>query len=225
MTATLNSLMATGLALAASAGWASSFVRARRERRQFAAQLHNARQAAATDALTGLPNRAALTARLADLAGTGGWCLAMADLDHFKTINDTLGHGTGDRVLSATAARLAETLPEAMVARLGGDEFAIILSTGLDGALPLLEHAVAAVARPQQARGLQLTVGCSVGVADYTPGMASAELMRRADTALYDAKQTRGRAAAWTSETTPPVPTPTERRQTRPRPPHTPVHA
>ncbi|MEV4418083.1 GGDEF domain-containing protein [Catellatospora sp. NPDC049609] len=222
MTATLNSLMATGLALAASAGWASNLVRVRRERRRWAAQLHDARQAAATDALTGLPNRGALTARLAELASTTGWSLAMADLDHFKTINDTLGHDAGDQVLTVTARRLAAALPDAMVARLGGDEFAIILPTGPDQALALLEQAVAAVARPQQARGLELTVGCSVGVAAHTPGKTAAELMRRADTALYQAKQTRGRAAAWTPDTAPPIPAAVERRQTRPRPAHTP---
>ncbi|MEV4417906.1 GGDEF domain-containing protein [Catellatospora sp. NPDC049609] len=225
MTATLNSLMATGLALAASAGWAGDLVRVRRERRRWAAQLRDARRAAATDALTGLPNRAALTARLAELAPTTGWCLAMADLDHFKTINDALGHGTGDQVLTVTARRLAAALPGAMVARLGGDEFAIILPTGPDQALPLLEQAVAAVARPQQARGLELTIGCSIGIAAHTPGKTAAELMRHADTALYQAKQTRDRAAAWTPDTTPPIPAAVERRQTRPRPAHTPMYA
>ncbi|MEV4416090.1 GGDEF domain-containing protein [Catellatospora sp. NPDC049609] len=141
----------------------------------------------------------------------------MIDLDHFKTVNDALGHDTGDRVLATTAHRLADALPGAMLARLGGDEFAAILPVGPSQALHLLQHAVAAVARPQQARGLDLTVGASAGVTAAEPGLPAAEVMRRADTALYQAKKTRGRAAAWTPGIAAPIPQPTN--AARPVPP------
>ncbi|MEV4416181.1 GGDEF domain-containing protein [Catellatospora sp. NPDC049609] len=214
---TLPGVLSAGLALVCSLGWAGSALRQHRESQTHSRQLDAARHAAATDPLTGLPNRAALTAHLAGLAHTGGWCLAMADLDRFKSVNDTLGHDAGDQVLTTTARRLAAALPGATVARLGGDEFAIILPTAVDRALPGLQQAVAAVARPQQVRGLELRIGCSASLAEQAAGVSADELMRRADTALYQAKQSRGRAVAWTPDLTPPLPPAVERRQTRPR--------
>ncbi|MEV4417524.1 GGDEF domain-containing protein [Catellatospora sp. NPDC049609] len=217
MTTTTRDLLTAGLALACTAGWAASAVAAHQIRTRCARELDDARRAAATDPLTGLPNRAALGARLHELARQGGrWSLAIADLDHFKTVNDTLGHHAGDQVLTTTARRLTETLgPDAMVARLGGDEFAIILPHDAEVAATLLRDAATAVNQPQQTRGLPLRAGLSAGVTDYTPGLPIPELFRRADTALYRAKETRGSTVAWTPHDPAPAGWAHQRRQIR----------
>ncbi|MEV4416088.1 GGDEF domain-containing protein [Catellatospora sp. NPDC049609] len=216
MNTALRSLLTTGLALACSAGWAGSLMRRHRLRERWDVEMADARRAATTDPLTGLPNRTALTTELDMLTCDSGWSLALVDVDHFKSVNDTLGHGVGDQVLTTTARRLCDSLPGAVVARLGGDEFAIILPVEPEQAVARLEQAAAAVGRPQPAPGLALRVGLSVGVAAYyTPGLPIADLIRRADTALYQAKETRGRIVAWTPQATPPASWAHERRQAR----------
>jgi len=154
------------------------------------------------DSLTGLPNRASALERLAEsrtesLARGGCGALLLIDLDNFKTINDGLGHHVGDRLLQAMAERLrAAAPPDAMLARLGGDEFVLVL--GLRERSPAVVQAraeriaqdmIALVSEPVMEDRRVLGVGASVGVAVYPAGEQDvAELLRRADIALYRAK-------------------------------------
>jgi diguanylate cyclase (GGDEF)-like protein/PAS domain S-box-containing protein len=148
------------------------------------------------DSLTTLPNRTVLhedfsgrVARAAD----GHTALLLLDLDHFKEINDTLGHHIGDRLLTHIGPRLEETLSEhhALVCRMGGDEFAVLL-TGLadkSDAVALARRVAEALRRPFMLDGIALQVGVSVGVAHYPEhGEDSHALLRAADVAMYQAK-------------------------------------
>jgi diguanylate cyclase (GGDEF)-like protein len=155
---------------------------------------------AAHDALTGLGNRVLLHDRavtvLEDAVDDWQCALLIIDLDHFKEINDTLGHAAGDVFLQQVGNRIASSVKQAdAVCRLGGDEFAVLIS-----GLRTPEHADAVAARllevlaqPVEFDGLRLSIEGSVGVACY-PADASSfdELMRRADVALYQAKTSRG---------------------------------
>jgi diguanylate cyclase (GGDEF)-like protein len=151
------------------------------------------------DALTGLPNRTLLCRRASEhLAEPGERPLALllVDLDHFKSINDTLGHPTGDRLLQAAARRLRGILRRTdTIARLGGDEFAILLPghASQDEADAVAAAVIAALATPVTIDGLRLSVEGSVGVS-YYPDDASTvdELLAHADIALYQAKISRG---------------------------------
>ncbi|KMO28280.1 diguanylate cyclase [Methylobacterium aquaticum] len=141
------------------------------------------------DALTGLPNRVLFHRRLAAAAaaGTGLLCL---DLDHFKLVNDTLGHPAGDALLREVAERLRACLgADGLVARLGGDEFAILSPAGRDGLLRLADRIIAALGRPFALAGQDVTIGVSIGIA-LAPehGDDPDGLLRKADTALYAAK-------------------------------------
>jgi diguanylate cyclase (GGDEF)-like protein len=103
---------------------------------------------AALDPLTGLANRRNLTRRLGQVSGPQPWCVLTLDLDAFKTVNDVLGHGMGDRLLQAAAVRLREVVPaRAVVARVGGDEFAVLLPGAVPEAQRLGEELIAAVRR------------------------------------------------------------------------------
>ena len=152
------------------------------------------------DALTGLPNRAELQARLAEVLarGTSSTAVLFMDLDRFKDVNDTLGHSAGDRVLSEVAERLSQDLPAgSTIARLGGDEFAVVLpGAGLAAALRVAQRLRRLLERPVAVEGVSVDVGVSIGVSlaprdGDTPGL----LMRRADIAMYDAKHSSGIAA------------------------------
>ncbi len=154
------------------------------------------------DSLTGLPNRVLLLDRLeAALARIRRHRSFLAvlylDLDRFKTINDNLGHEVGDRVLQVVASRLQETLrPSDSVARLGGDEFAAVLPDlhDLHEATYVADRLLAAVAAPVDLGDGELVTTVSIGIAGAGDGDASAaELLRRADFAMYTAKD-RGRA-------------------------------
>lgn len=159
---------------------------------------------AATDSLTGLANRRRFDETLAfecrrAIAKRLPLCLLLIDLDHFKQINDTHGHITGDRVLQAIAAVLAERIrPSDLVARVGGEEFAV-LAPGLDDeqALELGERLRRAVsdANPYRAGRESIRATISVGVstrrhlvAETTEALAAA-LYKQADQGLYRAKQ------------------------------------
>ncbi|AKT30381.1 EAL domain-containing protein [Pseudomonas syringae pv. actinidiae] len=161
------------------------------------------------DPLTGLPNRALLMDRLSqqvsllqhqNLRGA----LLFLDLDHFKHINDSLGHPVGDSVLSVIAARLeASVRQEDTVARLGGDEF-VVLICGLDGSLEQVTHQVRVLAdnlrvllaEPMFLDGHRLQVTPSVGIVLIPDdGLTPADLLKRADIALYRAKDS-GRNAS-----------------------------
>ncbi|MBK5307515.1 MAG: bifunctional diguanylate cyclase/phosphodiesterase [Frankiaceae bacterium] len=154
---------------------------------------------ASHDPLTGLANRVLLQdeARKA-IAGTDGTstALLLLDLDHFKEINDTLGHAAGDFLLQRVADRLRSAAgPSRLVSRLGGDEFAILL-TGLaapEEAEPVAESLLRVLAEPVEFEGLRLSVEGSLGVACHPHDAGDAEeLFRRADVAMYQAKTDRG---------------------------------
>lgn len=154
------------------------------------------RSLALTDELTGLPNRRAVLARLQALLaqpGAGPCSVLLADLDHFKRINDEHGHLVGDEVLRLVAERLADAVREPMiVGRLGGEEFLVVLpDTQTEAARQAAERIREGIASMESQRWpgrRPLTV--SLGVA--TSGAAGdtvSDMLRRADAALYDAKR------------------------------------
>jgi diguanylate cyclase (GGDEF)-like protein/PAS domain S-box-containing protein len=154
------------------------------------------------DPLTGLPNRVLLLDRLeAALARIRRHHAHLAvlylDLDRFKTVNDNLGHEVGDRLLQVVGQRLQQTLrPSDSVARLGGDEFAAILADLHDPseAVQVAERLLTVIAEPIDLGSDTLITTVSIGIADAAEGGASAgELLRRADFAMYTAKD-HGRA-------------------------------
>jgi diguanylate cyclase (GGDEF)-like protein len=147
-----------------------------------------------TDELTRLPNRR----RIAQVVGYElvrferygrGFALIMIDIDHFKDVNDRLGHQAGDRVLKALALRARQTLRDGdTLGRWGGEEFVIVLpEAGLDDALRKAHALCAHVARTPLIDGLPITISC--GVAGITPADTVESLFHRADAALYAAKQ------------------------------------
>ena len=164
------------------------------------------RQLAHHDSLTGLANRFTFRDALTEsLSQNRGGALFIIDLDHFKTINDTLGHAAGDDVLKAVARRLTESVePDDVVARLGGDEFAVLgFGAGMaEAAAGLAKKVIVALTAPVDVQGRQLRVGASVGVALCDDPQATVEsLLIQADTALYAAKGAgRGRHAVYTPE-------------------------
>ena len=156
---------------------------------------------AAYDALTGLPNRALLhtraTTALAEAARRGdALAVMLLDLDHFKEINDTLGHRVGDNLLRAVGQRLAAAVRETdVVARLGGDEFGILVSsmTGPDDAVVLAERLLTVLREPFFVDGVRLQTQASIGIAVWPEHGSDVEaLVQRADVALYTAKEERG---------------------------------
>ena len=149
------------------------------------------------DPLTGLANRVLLLDRLERaLARTRRHPSLLAvlflDLDRFKTVNDNLGHEAGDRLLAVVARRLEDALrPSDSVARLGGDEFAAVLPDLHDAAeaMSIAERVLEAVAAPVDLGDGSLVATASIGLALATDGsMSASELLRRADFAMYAAK-------------------------------------
>ncbi|HEX8626936.1 MAG TPA: diguanylate cyclase [Catenuloplanes sp.] len=154
-------------------------------------------QALATvDELTGVPNRRGffdVAARELTGARRPGRALSavMVDIDHFKQVNDSYGHITGDEVIRAVATRLTERVRRTdTVGRYGGEEFALVMpDTGLDRAARVAEELRAAVAdTPLDTRSGALTVTVSIGVAELRPDDDVVGLLARADEALYRAK-------------------------------------
>ncbi|MFZ0322917.1 MAG: EAL domain-containing protein [Actinomycetes bacterium] len=161
------------------------------------------------DALTGLPNRKLLVNRLdAALAANSGdgtsVGLCLLDLDRFKEVNDTLGHHVGDRLLELAAQRIQGALrPDDVVARLGGDEFAILLNPVRDvaAAVEVAERVRGSLTEAFHLEGLQLELEASVGVAVFPEhGGDSEHLMRRADVAMYLAKEERTGVEAYVAD-------------------------
>jgi diguanylate cyclase (GGDEF)-like protein len=155
---------------------------------------------ASHDPLTGLANRVLLRTRTeaALTADVGTTALLLLDLDHFKEINDTLGHAAGDLLLQEVAQRLRRSVKgDDLVARLGGDEFAILLC-GLPTpahAEPIAARVLATLSEPVEYEGLHLSVEASIGIACFPDDARTAEeLFRRCDVAMYQAKAERG---AW----------------------------
>ena len=176
--------------------------------------LQESHRLAFNDELTGLPGRRALQEAMAGLGPR--YCLAMADVDHFKSFNDTHGHDTGDQVLKLVAARLAQVKGGGRAFRYGGEEFTVLFADrSLDEALPHLEAIRASVQdyrmavrgedRPkkreegEKRRGSEepdsmppdkiLSVTISIGGAEPGPGMAPTQVLKAADEALYRAKR------------------------------------
>jgi diguanylate cyclase (GGDEF)-like protein len=160
------------------------------------------RHQASHDALTQLANRGLFADRLnaaldhrtgaAGARPSGGLTVLLIDLDDFKSINDTLGHTVGDRVLTAVGERIRRCArPEDIVARLGGDEFAVLLRPAwpsvIDG---IAERILGSLSQPVVVDGYELLVQASIGVADAQPGDDPEALLRNADIAMYAAKDT-----------------------------------
>ena len=166
------------------------------EAQGFREHLEEQRQKALIDPLTGLPNRAAWSERLEHEIGQ--WqqhgntlMLAMLDLDHFKRINDNYGHLAGDKVLKIIASVLRKRLRGTdFIARFGGEEFVLLMpSTVPANGLKLLETLRAAIeACPFHFRGEPVTITLSIGLAAFKPGEHSDLVLKRADQALYRAK-------------------------------------
>jgi diguanylate cyclase (GGDEF)-like protein len=150
------------------------------------------------DALTGLPNRSLFSHRIEQLLNAGRRAdrtaaVMLIDLDHFKEINDTLGHHAGDRLLQEVAERLDATLDESQtVARLGGDEFGVLLPDcgSHDEASAVAQQLLAQLREPFSIDGLTLEVDASIGIA-CAPGHGNdvEQLNQRADIAMYAAKE------------------------------------
>jgi diguanylate cyclase (GGDEF)-like protein/PAS domain S-box-containing protein len=162
------------------------------ERRLLEDQL---RKEARYDALTNLPNRVLAFERLDRLiarAAHSGMHVGVmfADLDNFKAVNDSLGHGAGDELLCRVAERLeASVRPQDTVARLGGDEFVVLTEmSDLGGFESLARRVVDALSEPVQLADRDVLVTVSVGLAVGLPGEAGEEVLRKADIALYQAK-------------------------------------
>ena len=150
------------------------------------------------DALTELPNRVLFRDRVAQAIRVAqrdrsSLAVMLMDLDHFKEINDTLGHHHGDLLLQEVGKRLTTTLRASdTVARLGGDEFAILLPGASDArrGSDVGEKVSAALRRPFDVNGLRLEVGASIGAAFYPAHGHDVEtLIQRADIAMYVAKE------------------------------------
>ncbi len=148
------------------------------------------------DSLTGLPNRARFRERVDRALGRadqppGSVAVIFLDLDDFKTVNDSLGHAAGDRLLVQVAERLLNATRGCdTVARLGGDEFAVLIQhVRCDAdAQVVAERAAAALVAPFQLDGHRVPGGASIGVARAQPADGTEELLRNADLAMYRAK-------------------------------------
>lgn len=148
------------------------------------------------DELTGLPNRRAILEYLEErlaAAPESAFALLVIDLNAFKEINEALGHETGDRLLGQIAERVLDGRPpgHGFAGRQGGDEFAVVLSgSAAEQARTVADGLVSRISEPVMVEGLRLRVGASIGIAHYPADADSvAELIRRADIALYRAKQ------------------------------------
>jgi diguanylate cyclase (GGDEF)-like protein len=153
------------------------------------------------DSLTGMPNRMLFQHKLVEAIAEGrrtGETLAvmLIDLDHFKEINDTLGHHFGDLLLQEIGPRLSSVLRENdLMARLGGDEFGIVLPElpSDDVAMRIADRLLEELETPVSVEGLALDVSGSVGIALFPSQANDAEaLLRRADVAMYSAKENGG---------------------------------
>jgi diguanylate cyclase (GGDEF)-like protein len=155
------------------------------------------RHLAMHDPLCGLPNRIFFSERLEAVieevrAGSAPAAVFYIDLDHFKDVNDTLGHHVGDELIRNVTLRLSHTLREGnLVARLGGDEFAVISSIagGSENMMGLAQRIISAICAPYSISGQNIIIGASIGIAVIDNKCETApDVMRYADMALYRAK-------------------------------------
>jgi diguanylate cyclase (GGDEF)-like protein len=159
------------------------------------------------DGLTGLPNRQTVHDRVKELARRSPphrFAVMLLDLDHFKEVNDTLGHHAGDVLLREVADRFRHAVPEGVtVARLGGDEFAVLVPDPPDaGAVQALAETIHGyLQEPVVAEGVRIGVQASIGIALFPEHASSADMvLRRADVALYTAKENRGETQVYRPE-------------------------
>ena len=173
-----------------------------RDLRERLAQERQLRELALTDALTGLPNRLQLDQKVRDEVqrcqkATGSFALLLFGLDRFTHINDSLGHGCGDRVLVEVARRLSASvrLGDA-VARLGGDSFVMMLKdSDADAAELIARRLLEQLAEPLALDGMRLTIKASVGIALFPGDGADADnLLKNADSAMHRVKERQGGA-------------------------------
>ncbi len=150
------------------------------------------RHLAEHDVMTGLANRTQFQVQLARICqpGGSGGALMLVDLDQFKQINDTLGHGVGDECLIEFTRRLTATCQSAdLIARIGGDEFAVLFGPAVDR--QTIEHVaqrlVDTAKAPMKCSGSSFSIGASIGLA-FTQGETPTALFTKADQALYAAK-------------------------------------
>ncbi|QAZ39847.1 GGDEF domain-containing protein [Methylibium sp. Pch-M] len=177
-----------------------TIVRDIRDRHAAQAHIHHL---AHHDALTGLPNRLAFMAEIDQLMARAAesreaLALLFIDLDHFKRVNDSLGHLAGDELLKTVAQRIGAVLRASdVVARFGGDEFMVLIGGGprLEDVADVARKLLAAIEVPLDAEaGRSISVTPSIGIAMFPgDGVTPAELIKHADTAMYRAKA-RGRA-------------------------------
>ena len=181
----------------------------RRTAETIAAGESRLRHLALHDPLCGLPNRIFFGERLEAMiekVRQGGPTVAVfyIDLDHFKDVNDTLGHPVGDELIRSVTQRLSRTLRgDDLVARLGGDEFAVITSGGFDHATlqAIASRMIATLCAPYSIANQTIVIGASVGIAVIDESVGGApDVMRHADLALYRAKnEGRNRACIYDS--------------------------
>lgn len=174
---------------------------------RMAIALHDARSSfterelARTDELTGLPNRRRFLAELATLTQRSG-SLLLLDLNGFKAINDNHGHAVGDQLLQTIATRFTRAAGEStMVARLGGDEFGLITYGSEREATEIAQALHAALSYPVSLSSVIVDVGVSIGHAlwdgDATHLISKEDLLRRADSAMYEAKRSGRGTVQW----------------------------
>lgn len=165
------------------------------ERKTFEKQLM---YQAGHDPLTGLPNRNLLNDRLTQAIAISERrknpiVLILLDLDHFKAINDTLGHSYGDQLLITVGQRLQELIRGSdTIARIGGDEFVAVLTTGnqSDSVIKVVQRFLDSISRPFSFQGQEIWVTASIGIAQYPEDGEDPEtLFKKADTAMYHIKE------------------------------------
>ncbi|UUL82608.1 GGDEF domain-containing protein [Sphingomonas qomolangmaensis] len=166
---------------------------AHKETQELRRMLEQARGDALRDPLTGLPNRRAFEAAFAQALAEGrSACIAICDVDHFKTVNDRFGHAVGDRVLRAIGQTLEQTCSGHLVARYGGEEFALLFYGPLDDGIATVDAARLEVARKRyRLRESDAPLGeitISAGVTPLTRDDRAADAFQRADRLLYAAK-------------------------------------
>jgi diguanylate cyclase (GGDEF)-like protein len=169
-------------------------------------RLSDARRQAVTDDLTGLGNRRSLfehgRQRLETVDPADRLALILIDLDNFKEVNDTFGHPAGDELLREIGRRLiARASEHDLLVRLGGDEFAILSALApADDGRQIATEFLNRITEPFVIDGARLLVGASAGVVERDDGARIADLLRRADVAMYAAKDAHARVAVYDPE-------------------------
>ncbi|MFE6686589.1 GGDEF domain-containing protein [Streptomyces sp. NPDC057743] len=178
MNATVAALSAAPVAL----GWAVHHVVWRRRI-----------EAARRDPLTGLPTRAAFEVKARRRLARSAAAVVVIDLDGFKALNDAYGHAAGDAALVHTGRVLADRVRHwGLAARLGGDEFALVLPATARDVRRQMHFLHARLVQPFDYEGSALAVGASIGAVVTQPGVDLSAALRRADEAMYAAKETGG---------------------------------